>query len=262
MNKADLIQGLIGQLNNLEYKDENVLDAFQGRSKMIVSKVFPGEPQHVEELTGISFSPMTFNMHDGPTDHQVKESWELGKSRTSNLLNTFLAEIELSEAPKVSDEVNVATKSTSNKIFIVHGHNEEMKQSVARTIEQLDLEPIILHEQPNKGRTVIEKFEDYSDVDFAVVLLSPDDKGYSIEAGEENAKSRARQNVILELGFFLGKLGRGHVLALFKEEADFEIPSDYAGVVFVPYDEAGKWRFDLVRESSACGYKVDANKII
>ncbi|NHZ84946.1 MAG: nucleotide-binding protein [Planctomycetia bacterium] len=150
----------------------------------------------------------------------------------------------------------------SNEVFIVHGHDESMKVSIARTIDKLDLNPIILHEKPSKGRTIIEKFTTYSNVGFAIILLSPDDIGYSKSTKPENFKYRARQNVILELGYFLGKLGRERVIALFKKDNEFEIPSDYSGVLFVEFDNNGKWKFDLVRELKAAGYKVDANKLI
>ena len=137
-----------------------------------------------------------------------------------------------------------------------------MKQAVARILEKIGLEPIILHEKPNTGRTIIEKFTDYSNVGFAVVLLTPDDKGYAISAGIESAKHRARQNVIMELGYFLGKLGRESVMVIHTEEENFEIPSDYSGVLFVPFDSKGRWQFDLIKELRACGYDVDANKLL
>jgi predicted nucleotide-binding protein len=144
------------------------------------------------------------------------------------------------------------------KIFVVHGHDESSKISVARFLEKIDLKPIILHEQPNKGRTIIEKFEQYSEVDFAIVLLSPDDIGYP-KGKEEEAKSRARQNVIFELGFFIGKLGRNKVCALYKEGV--EIPSDYSGVLYKRFDGHGGWQLELAREIDGAGIKLDFNKL-
>jgi predicted nucleotide-binding protein len=150
---------------------------------------------------------------------------------------------------------------SANKVFVVHGHDGEMKQYVARVLDKLGLNPVILHEQNNAGKTIIEKFIDNSDVSFAVVLLSPDDKGYPASASAKSAKSRARQNVILELGFFIGKLGRDRVFTL-KQSNDLEIPSDFAGVLYTLFDSAGQWRFELVRELQAAGYAVDANKLL
>ncbi len=112
------------------------------------------------------------------------------------------------------------------KIFIVHGHDEEAKYSLARFLEKLGIEVIILHEQPNGGRTIIEKFEDYSDVSYAVVLLTPNDLGGG--KNDLDFLPRARQNVIFELGFFIGALGRERVCALHKGEV--EIPSIFRGI--------------------------------
>src|SRR5574341_240364 len=107
-----------------------------------------------------------------------------------------------------------AAGPSSTNIFVVHGHDEEMKQAVARTLSKLGLNPIILHEQPNMGKTIIEKFEKNADVQFAIVLLSPDDMAYSVNSTAQDAQPRARQNVILELGYFVGKLSREKVFTL------------------------------------------------
>lgn len=145
------------------------------------------------------------------------------------------------------------------KVFVVHGHNEALKVTVARTLEHLDLEPVILHEQPNRGRTIIEKFADYADVSFAVVLLTGDDKGGVATADPASYKLRARQNVILELGYFLGHLGRGSVAAISEDGVD--VPSDYHGVLFIPYDKAGAWRIALGKELQESGLKIDLNRL-
>ena len=125
---------------------------------------------------------------------------------------------------------------------------------------QLGLKTIILHEQPDKGRTIIQKFKDYSDVGFAIVLLSPDDKGCSAKK-RSKLRPRARQNAIFELGFFIGKLDQKKVLIIHKKHKDFEFPSDYAGVLYTPYDVAGQWQYKIVGELQAAGYSVDANKL-
>ena len=147
----------------------------------------------------------------------------------------------------------------TGKIFIVHGHDHSVKDSVARFIAKLGLEPVILHEQPNEGRTVIDKFEDHAEADFAIVLFTPDDIGYPAKHPED-IKPRARQNVVLELGYFMGKLSRKRV-ALLQVGDDIEIPSDYAGVLYLPLDGAGAWKFLLAKEMNACGMNIDMNKI-
>ncbi len=148
-------------------------------------------------------------------------------------------------------------KPYSNKIFIVHGHDGEMKETVARFVEKLGLEAIILHEQANEGRTIIEKFEGCSDVTFAIVLLSPDDLG-NCKDGIATPNQRARQNVILELGYFMGKLGRNKVCAIVKDNV--ERPSDIDGVVYIPY--GGSWRLEVAKEMKAAGLTIDMNKAV
>lgn len=145
-----------------------------------------------------------------------------------------------------------------NKVFIVHGHDGEARESVARFLSQLGLDPVILHEQANQGRTVIEKVEAHSDVGFAVVLLTPDDEGRL--RGKTTFEARPRQNVLLELGFFIGKLGRRNVCAL--KRGDLEIPSDFAGVVWTQMDAMGAWKQALCKELQASGYSVDWNLLM
>jgi len=147
-----------------------------------------------------------------------------------------------------------------NRIFLVHGHNEEAIHETARFLERFDLQVTILREQPSSGRTIIEKFIDFSDVSFAVVLLTGDDRGGKFDIPYEDQKPRARQNVILELGFFLGKLGRKRVCALYQEGV--EIPSDYSGVLFILLDRSGAWHLALARELKAAGLEIDMNKAV
>lgn len=176
------------------------------------------------------------------------------------MLKSSLTELELMGAGiavgPAASEGAVTVKSDSRNIFVVHGHDESVTQTVARFLERLDLQPIILHEQPNLGRTVIEKFEAHADVGFAVVLLTPDDLG--MLASAEKLNPRARQNVILELGYFIGRLGRARVCALYVEGV--EIPSDIHGVLYVPYDSG--WRLKLANEVRAAGVTVDLNRAV
>jgi predicted nucleotide-binding protein len=106
----------------------------------------------------------------------------------------------------------------------------------------------------HKGRTIIEKFVDYSDVGFSVVLLSPDD----LSIQNEKEVNRARQNVIFELGYFIGKLGRDRVVALYKNTV--EIPSDYSGVLYVEFNSFASWKIQLCKELNEVGFNIDLNK--
>jgi predicted nucleotide-binding protein len=147
----------------------------------------------------------------------------------------------------------------SQKIFIVHGHDGAPKAEVARFIEKLGLEAVILHERPNKGRTLITKFqEEAGTVEFAVVLMTPDDLGKAAAAAAD-LNARARQNVVFELGFFIGKLGPARVAALVK--GDVEKPSDFDGVVYISLD-SGDWQKQLGQELQAAGYGIDWNVVM
>lgn len=145
----------------------------------------------------------------------------------------------------------------SSKVFIVHGHDDGARETVARFLERIGLEAIILHEQANQGRTIIEKVVAHGDVGFAVVLLTPDDEGCAKGSIPE---PRARQNVLLELGYFIGRLGRDKVCAL--KRGTLEIPSDFAGVVWETMDNSGGWKQALARELAAAGHDIDWNKVM
>jgi len=165
-------------------------------------------------------------------------------------------------------------KFSTNKIFIIHGHDKGTKNTVARFLENIDLDPIILHEQPNEGKTLIEKLEKHLlDAGFAIALLTPDDVG--AEASElesklneknyekffkEILKPRARQNVIFELGLFIGALGRNKVCVLYVKNV--EILSDYEGVLYIPLDKNDKWKSDLAKELETAGFKIDKSKLL
>jgi len=151
-------------------------------------------------------------------------------------------------------------KSFGNKVFIVHGHDVAAKQAVAYLLKQLDLDVVILHEKPDKGRTIIEKLLEESDIDvgYAVVVLTPDDVG-RVASEEGKLSPRARQNVVLELGYFLAKLGKERVHALYKEGV--ELPTDYLGVLYTPLDDAGSWQLKLAKELKAIGFSIDLNKL-
>jgi predicted nucleotide-binding protein len=188
-----------------------------------------------------------------------------GNKLTANVQN-MVAQMIVPFARDYINHVKIATGATeptllpersgpaARKVFIVHGHDEGARESVARFLEQLKFDPIILHEQANQGRTIIEKIEAHGDVGFAVILLTPDDVG-SVRGGD--LQPRARQNVLLELGYFVGRLGRARVCAL--KRGDMEVPSDFGGVVYGPFDAGGAWKQALSRELQAAGFDIDWN---
>ena len=158
------------------------------------------------------------------------------------------------------DEPDPPERIFGDKIFIVHGHDEAAKHKIARFIADLDLTETILDEQPSKGQTMIDKFEEHADeAGFAIVLLTADDLGAPKDQAEK-LQARARQNVILEFGYFLAELGRERVCVLYDEGV--ELPSDIRGLSYVPLDSANGWKLKLAKEMLQADYLVDMNKIL
>ena len=170
----------------------------------------------------------------------------------TDITNEILSEAkkELRKTRNISKE----NKLTLNKkqIFIVHGHDDKLKLEVARFIEKLGLEAIILSEQANKGKTIIEKIEENTDVGYGIVLYTPCDKGGTADTPYEKMKLRARQNVIFEHGYLIGKLGRERVCALV--DGNIEYPSDINGVVYISYQD--QWQHKISEELKSIGYKI------
>jgi len=245
-----LIRTLIKQAQKLHHSDKEAFDKLRQRARMILKEILAVK-EFASSLLNIEIDLPSWEF---PIQDEIDEKWKLAVGKLTAPLELALEKLEL-----FGDESFKRTQ-LSDKIFIVHGHDKEMKECVARTLEKLGLDTIILHEQPDKGRTIIQKFKDYSDVGFAIVLLSPDDEGRSLKV-RSKLRPRARQNVIFELGFFIGKLDQKRVLIIHKEHKDFEFPSDNAGVLYTPYDDAGKWQYKIVEELQAAGYSVDANKL-
>lgn len=145
----------------------------------------------------------------------------------------------------------------NKKVFIVHGHDDKIKLDVSNFLRKLGLEPVILHEKANKGKTIIEKIEDNTSVGYGIILYTPCDKGGTADTDLEKMKFRARQNVVFEHGYLIGKLGRNRVCALVN--GDIERPSDIDGVLYVPYQNG--WELTVGKELRSVGYDVDLNNL-
>ncbi len=201
----------------------------------------------------------------GPSLNQVHEYLIKGKERSLTLLRQAVKGLEEDLAETGQSEIGTteyfADRPTqhTNEVFIVHGRDEQAKAEVARLIERSGLKAIILHEMPHQGRTIIEKFEDHGGAaGFAVVIATPDDVGGAVNGSE--MKPRARQNVIGEMFWFAGRLGRSRVCAL--KRGDIEMPSDFAGVGYVDMDDRGAWKAELLKELQGAGYSVDWGKAL
>lgn len=162
---------------------------------------------------------------------------------------------------KVDIALSVAKKNAvdTRKVFIVHGHDSNIRNEAELLITQLGYEPVVLFKQPNMGDTIIEKLlRESSETTFAIVLYTKCDEGKAV--GDTALKPRARQNVVFEHGLMCGLLGRKNVVALVEEGV--EIPSDLSGVVYITLDAAKRWQFDVAREMKASGLQVDLNNLM
>ena len=221
--------------------------AWRAKAERFLIEKFGKDSYERNLLTKTSFS--VFSLSKVSRSENVQACKE-GLEQSKAIFFTYLEELK----EDVITEPAIAKTLSFDKVFIVHGHDGELKQSVARIIEKQGIEAIILSEQANKGRTIIEKFEDYSDVGGAICLFTADDYGRAKK--DITDSTRARQNVVLETGYFMGKLGRDHVVLL--ADKAIEMPSDLSGVV---YTDTSKWEIDLLKELKAMGYTVDFNKL-
>ena len=221
-------------------------------------------PAPVDEYTKFCYSPLTVQqikniLNENPylldiDRYQVVECRAAMKG-SINSLKTICDQLEL------YDELSEMPQSTfGNDVFIIHGRDEAAKHAMARFVERLGLKPIILDEQPDAGLTIIEKLErEAKNVGFAIALLTPDDVGALKDEADDQPKPRARQNVILELGYFMGKLGRKKVCLLIKGE--LENPSDLDGILYVPMNSPDGWQLQLAREMRQAGLPIDLNQL-
>jgi len=199
--------GISALFSKPEWKDSNTL--------RITSGVGPDWLAVVEGFV---------SMEEGQITSKLRFKWPF--------VSFILQDKTLSDVGAMAVEVaGTRTPSDSKEIFVVHGHDDEARLQLKSLLSALGLQPVILSEQTHRGRTIMEELEHWSTTcSFAFVLVTPDDIG-----GDNETKSlrRGRQNVILELGWFMGRLGRENVIVIIK--GDIELPSDFSGVLYLRY---------------------------
>jgi predicted nucleotide-binding protein len=254
MDFVKVFNEMIVKISELTYGDDTNLDKINRKLELYIGKCFGKKSRYILDTANTSFYSYNFD-----NQQSQRQAWKAGQEQLINIVQVMIEDLELN---RVVDVKEVKDSGQSNEvpksIFLVHGHDQALKEEVARFVEKLGLDVIILHEQASGGKTIIEKFEDFSQVGFAIVLLSPDDEIVKTDQkGEKSTFYRARQNVIFEMAFFIGALGRSKVFSLLKGDK-IDIPSDYSGVVYTSYD-SGKWKMELIKEMKNVGYDIDAN---
>ena len=243
-NIVDEIPGLI--FSNVSASDTK-FQAWKTKAERFLIKKYGKDSFECNNFKQTSFSLSLF-FPDTPESEFIK-ACQNDLYITLEVFQTYLDEMREDCDNTIGSS---APRDCFSKIFIVHGHDGELKHSVARIIEKQGIEAIILSEQANQGKTIIEKFEGYSNVGGAICLFTADDIGQA--NAEPSGHSRARQNVVFETGYFIGKLGRDHIAIL--SDQGVEMPSDLSGIV---YSDTKNWQVDLLKELRAMGYTVDLN---
>ena len=158
-----------------------------------------------------------------------------------------------------STETSIS-KEYSNKIFIVHGHDDQSKADLEVMLTEMGFEPVVLHREADEGQTIIEKFEKHADVGYAFIILTPDEVAYlaaqeSKPDAERDKERRARPNVIFEFGYFVGKLGRPRVCCLYS--GDVILPSDLGGLVYKKFNKSvEEVGYSITKELKSQGYRI------
>ena len=221
--------------------------------KQLRSDIRSVDTEYERSLDLIAFSPAAISVL------VTKEAWQdafrNGLSQALRLIDAAILQLEERGKPTVDQRSGPNQTGRAKEIFIVHGRDNECKQAVARFVEKLRFEAVMLAEQAGGGLSLMEKLEVSKDVVYAIILLTPDDVGGLRSA--EAQQPRARQNVIFEFGYFVGRLGRNRVCAIMKEMV--EQPSNILGLKYIEFDQAGSWQQSLLRELKHLEPDLDAN---
>ncbi|WP_201599577.1 TIR domain-containing protein [Psychrobacter immobilis] len=265
MQKVEAFEAVVQEFKQMTYEDSQNRSKLFKRFEVLLLKYLDNGKYYVERMNRVSFSPydalnefgsewyeeMEFN------ESEWKKQWTIGYTEALNVMKDTIEEVKLLDSIDNGAMKEKPEKDCST-VFIVHGHDDASKYEVARFVETIGFRSTILHEQASSGSTIIEKIEQHTDVGFAIVLYTQCDVG-AAKSDQDNLQPRARQNVVFEHGFLIGKIGRKNVVALVK--GNVEKPNDISGVVYISLDESQGWKLSLVREMRASGYDIDMNKV-
>ncbi|GAB3845109.1 TIR domain-containing protein [Nesterenkonia populi] len=247
---TELIQRQIEEAHN---GSPDNFGEWRNRTEVVLRTVFGEGSVTLKKFGSVKYSPGIYFSGMDTSGYQTA-----GVRQVISILESAKLEIEIStEAADQSDESGTAPVLAATRVFIVHGQDDAKKYELEAYLQKLVAEPpIILHQQPNGGRVLIEKFEESAAaVGYAVVLLTADDVGRPASLESQDDRPRGRQSVVFEMGFFIGLIGRKRVAVLYDEGV--ELPSDINGLVYIALDSAGAWKGKLAAEISHVGIEVD-----
>ena len=252
MVNAEKLQALIDTAKALIDKQATESDGefftWHEKAIRVLTSIYGKQSDQYKSFEQITFKVTWAYISTTANDSKIK-ACAMGLVKSIGILSSYLEEMKEND----TEETEVVNYDFS-KVFIVHGHDSQLKESVARLVDrQQHIEAIILSEQRNRGKTLIEKLEKHSDVGGAICLFSADDVGR--EKDEKRGKPRARQNVVFEAGYFMGKLGRDHIIIIADKAV--ELPSDLNGIL---YTDKESWKHDVLAELEEMGYDIDFSK--
>ncbi len=243
---------------------DNKFESVHEKISATLADVFGQETTDYHRYCTYTLSEAPLIMGEPTSLSEAREGYKSGIETAKEKLHTAIEmlqeRIEFQDDHEPTSASRVQPALDSRKVFIVHGHDSNLKTDTERFVREIGLEPIVLHRQPDEGATIIEKFEKHSDVGYAFILLTPDEIAYAadqkdIDEHKRKIESRARPNVIFEFGYFVGKLGRSHVCCLLKNGV--VVPSDLNGLVYKPIDQSiDEQALPIIRELKAAGYTI------
>jgi predicted nucleotide-binding protein len=253
-DKIRIIKDLKKQVKQLKMENHADLDAIQRNIVLLINRFFGESSDYKTDLKELDFPEADPYENDFPEKEEV---WYSGREKMVNLLDTMIKDLKMSEQFRMT----TVNKPKSDSVFIVHGTDHQPAKELKEILTETGLKPIILHEQAGGSMTIIEKLEKYSNVGYAFVILTPDDVGGNFHGykGKQMEFSkltlRARQNVVLEFGYFIGHLGREKVCCLYK--GDIELPSDMHGICYVHFQNSIiEVKATILKELKAAGYQL------
>lgn len=257
---AEELRKLRAQAEDPEIQSEGPKHkGWKAKADAIIQAALGKESETLREFRELRYGLGIWTGAPGEAE-QDKQFFASAVKDAAALIDAAIYQLELQQVPDEAPSA-LSPQESNGPIFVVHGHDDGRKFELMRLLDRaVEPEAIVLHEQPNRGATILEKFERHAQTaSFAIVILTGDDEGRLRSDGNHPFKVRGRQNVIFELGAFIGLLGRARVAVL--KDPDIEEPSDLNGLVYIPLDTAGAWRYRLLQELRAAGVKVDFNRI-
>jgi predicted nucleotide-binding protein len=248
MDRSKKLELLDQQIAAAQDGQPDDFDVWRQTTEVVLRNVLGDANPLYDSFTKVHYSPLIW------TDSTPQDAWTRaqasGVRQAIAILKAAKAEVEI-----VGGLPESAAMPAGKQVFIIHGHDDRRKYEVSRFVTKVTKnDPVILHEQANEGRTILEKFEAYAaDAGYAIAIATGDDVGRSRSADEDQL--RPRQNVVLELGFFYGALGRSRTALLYEDRV--ELPSDLDGIARIHLDDSGGWQVLLTRELDKAGIGVD-----